>query len=116
MSASIKLFVEVHATLKYFYENASPSLLQYGMSLKFRIKGCCHPYSSWEKGSVENAIGLIRDYVPKKARLEDYSENHISAMVENINNTPKKVLGFRPPSEVFHGQELQKTINLGCCT
>lgn len=71
----------------------------------------CHPYSAWEKGSVENTIGLIRDYIPKKSRLESYSPEYISAIVERLNNTPKNCLGFRTPNEVFQGRNIN-TISL----
>lgn len=62
----------------------------------------CHPYSSWEKGSVEQGIGLIREYIPKKADLKHYSRKTISAIFDTINNTPMKCLGFKTPNEVFN--------------
>jgi transposase, IS30 family len=68
----------------------------------------CHPYHSWEKGSVENAIGLIREYIPKKAYLENYSQYDISAIVDLINNTPRKCLGWKTPPEVFNEQYVSK--------
>ena len=64
----------------------------------------CHPYSSWEKGSVENGIGLIREYIPKKADLKDYSDRDIRAILDTINNTPMKCLNWNTPHEVFEEQ------------
>ena len=61
----------------------------------------CHPYSSWEKGSVENGIGLIREYIPKKSDLKNYSHTDIAAIVDRTNNTPMKCLGWLTPNEVF---------------
>lgn len=61
----------------------------------------CDPYSSWQKGSVENAIGLLRRFIPKKADLKDFSEKQIQAFVDTLNNTPMKILGFRTPNQVF---------------
>ena len=61
----------------------------------------CHPYSSWEKGSVENTLGLIREYIPKKKDLSSYSDQEISAILERIRETPRKCLSFRTPKEVF---------------
>lgn len=78
----------------------------------------CHPYSSWEKGSVEQGIKLLRRYIPKKADLKDYSQKDISAILERINNTPLKCLGWRTPNEVFEEQSritYQLTIS-ECCT
>lgn len=79
----------------------------------------CQPYSAWQKGGVENAIGLIREYIPKKARPEDYSAETISAIVNEINNTPRKCLNYQTPSEVFFKEHLTKTLSLDmskCCT
>lgn len=66
----------------------------------------CHPYSSWEKGAIENALGLIREYIPKKKSLKNYSQKEIDAIVEIINNRPRKCLGFKTPKEVFEEQFL----------
>lgn len=70
----------------------------------------CHPYHSWEKGSIENALGLIREYIPKKSDIADYSDEEISAIVDTINNTPRKCLGFRTPEEVFKEQLEQPSV------
>lgn len=64
----------------------------------------CHPYSSWEKGTVEQGIGLIREYIPKKADLKDYSDKEIQIIIEKINNTPMECLGYLTPNEVFEYQ------------
>lgn len=71
----------------------------------------CHPYSSWEKGSIENAFGLFREYIPKKANLSNYTDEEISAIVEEINNTPRKCLGFRTAKEVFEEHYLSKIVS-----
>jgi transposase, IS30 family len=83
----------------------------------------CHPYSSWEKGSVEQGIGLIRDYIPKKADLKDYANRDIAAIIKTINNKPMKCLNWSTPNEVFeeHYRQaiLQSTNPLTsavCCT
>lgn len=61
----------------------------------------CDPYSSWQKGSVENGIGLIRRFIPKKSDLKDYSHQQIQSFADTINNTPMKVLGYKTPNQVF---------------
>jgi IS30 family transposase len=61
----------------------------------------CDPYSSWQKGSVENVIGLIRQYIPKGTRLEEYSDEQIMEIQEKLNNRPRKCLGFKTPNEVL---------------
>lgn len=67
----------------------------------------CHPYHSWEKGSVEQGIGLYREYIPKKADLKDYSDEAIMAITDKINNTPMKCLDWATPNEVFEEQLLK---------
>lgn len=81
----------------------------------------CHPYSSWEKGSVEQGIGLIRDYIPKKADLEDYSHEKIQNIINKLNNMPMKCLGYLTPNEIFEQQtqflyNFCNLIKLGWCT
>lgn len=61
----------------------------------------CHPYSSWEKGSVEQGIGCLRQFIPKRSDLKDYTPTRIRAILKTINNTPMKCLGYRTPNEVF---------------
>lgn len=61
----------------------------------------CDPYSSWQKGSVENVIGLIRQYIPKGTRLEDYSDEQIQTIEDKLNDRPRECLGFRTPREVL---------------
>ena len=64
----------------------------------------CHPYSSWEKGSVEQGIGLVREYIPKKTDLKDYPAETIAVITDRINNTPMKCLNWLTPNEVFEEQ------------
>jgi IS30 family transposase len=66
-----------------------------GMSVYF-----CHPYHSWEKGSVENVIKRIRRYLPKKTtRLSKVSKEEIQMIEESINHMPMKCLGYLTPYE-----------------
>jgi len=61
----------------------------------------CDPYCSWQKGSVENGIGLIRDYLPKGTNLNEISEKRIRMIEKSLNNRPRKCLGYKTPNEVF---------------
>lgn len=64
----------------------------------------CHPYHSWEKGTVENLFGRLRRFIPKKSSLKNYSPKKISVIMDIMNNTPRKCLNFRTPAEVFNEQ------------
>jgi len=71
----------------------------------------CHPYSSWEKGSLENSLGRLRRFIPKKARMEEFSQRQINYFLWLMNNTPRKCLGWRTPNEVFNEQLSKLKIN-----
>jgi IS30 family transposase len=61
----------------------------------------CNPYHSWEKGGVENGIGLIRRYFPKKTDFALISKRQVAKVESWLNNRPRKTLGFLTPLEVF---------------
>lgn len=76
----------------------------------------CDPYSSWQKPIIENTLGRLRRFIPKRASLANYTQEQISAIIEMMNNTPRKKLGYRTPKEVFN-ELYTTTINSpGCCT
>ncbi|MBN2857782.1 MAG: IS30 family transposase [Candidatus Delongbacteria bacterium] len=62
----------------------------------------CNPYHSWEKGGVENGIGLIRRFLPKKTNFELISYSQLKRIESLLNNRPRKSLGFLTPLEVFN--------------
>ena len=59
------------------------------------------PYSSWQRGSNENGNGLIRWYLPRNTDLNSLTDKQLNAIMESINNRPKKCLNFKTPNEVF---------------
>lgn len=67
----------------------------------------CHPYHSWERGTVENTIGLIRRFLPKKTNFATIAKEQIKRIETELNDRPRKCLAFKTPSEVFKSK---------CCT
>ena len=61
----------------------------------------CNPYSSWEKGTVENTNGRIRRFIPKGADIATYSHTQIQIIEDWLNHTPRKCLDFRTPYEIM---------------
>ena len=59
------------------------------------------PYSSWQRGSNEYHNGLLRRYFPKGTDFKTISQEDVDECVEEINNTPRKCLGYFTPNEVF---------------
>lgn len=60
-----------------------------------------HPYCSGERGTNENTNGLIRDYFPKKTDFTTISEAEIAFVEQELNNRPRKRLGYRTPLQAF---------------
>lgn len=61
----------------------------------------CDAYASYQKGSVENGIGLIRDYLPKKTDLREISDSMLKQIQNEINSRPRKCLGWKTPHQVL---------------
>ena len=59
------------------------------------------PYSSWQKGSIENVNGLIRQYIPKSTPMKHLIDNNINVIATKINIRPRKKLYFSTPIEEF---------------
>lgn len=59
----------------------------------------CDPYSSWQKGSVEHAVGLTRRFWPKKSDYALISDVEIAMVEYRLNTRPRKRFGFLSPLE-----------------
>jgi transposase, IS30 family len=61
----------------------------------------CDPYAPWQKGGIENAIGRMRRFIPRKTDLATLPNSRFRTLVAAYNNTPRKCLDFRTPAESF---------------
>jgi IS30 family transposase len=61
----------------------------------------CHPYTSQEKGTVENTAGLVRRHWPKQTDFAKLSQYEVKTVERCLNSRPRKCLGFQTPAEVF---------------
>ena len=66
----------------------------------------CNTHSPWQKASIENAIGRLRRFLPRKTNLQSLSLDEFNALIALYNNTPRKCLDYRTPAEVFCQQLL----------
>lgn len=66
----------------------------------------CDIRAPWQKGGVENSIGRLRRYLPRKTNLKEISCYQLNKIIENYNQTPRKCLGYLTPSEVFNSEVL----------
>jgi IS30 family transposase len=60
-----------------------------------------HPFSAWERGTNENTNGLVRQYFPKHSSFTTITEEDVAAVMEKLNNRPRKCLGFFTPNEIY---------------
>jgi len=67
-----------------------------GMDIYF-----CHPYASWEKGTVENRIGRVRDFIPKGTSIDTLTDKQVKAVEHYLNHRPMKCLGWKTPYEAM---------------
>lgn len=103
-SAIIKRLIEIppKARQSITYDNGSEFASHELINQNLKTRSFfCNPYSSWEKGSVENMNGLIRRYIKKGEDLANYTPDQISTIESALNNRPKKLLKFRTPLEVY---------------
>ncbi len=57
------------------------------------------PYKSCQRGRIENANGLIRDYLPKKTDFKKLKNKDILKIQDSLNNRPRKSLNGLTPNE-----------------
>lgn len=84
-------------TLDNGTENAKHAQLSAKLGIKCYF---ARPYASWERGSNENANGLIRWYLPKGTDFRKITPEQIARVEYLLNSRPRKCLGYKTPLEV----------------
>lgn len=70
------------------------------------------PYASYQRGTNENTNGLIRRYLPKNMSFEHLEQKQLDWIVEQLNNRPRKILGYRTPNEVYQNERERRLVAL----
>lgn len=61
----------------------------------------CDPYSSHQRGTNENRIGVLRQYLPKQFDPKSMTQSDLQQYEYEINNRPMKCLDWKTPHEVM---------------
>ena len=70
----------------------------------------CHPYHSWEKGTIENTNGEIRKELPKGSDISKYSKSFFKKIEKKLNDRFMKCLRYRTPCEALLLCQKQKNL------
>ena len=83
-------------------DNGRENHLHYKLKKEFKMNTYfADPYSSWQRGTNEYHNGLIRRYLPKGTDFTALTQEELDDILWEINNRPRKCLGFYTPLEVF---------------
>jgi IS30 family transposase len=84
------------------YDQGSEMALHETLSAQLKMDiFFCDPHSPWQRGSNENANGLVREYLPKGMDLSKISHQQLTAIEHSLNHRPRRILNYHSPHEVF---------------
>lgn len=92
-----------HAARSITVDNGSEFAFHYRLADTLAIPTYfADPYSAYQRGTNEHFNGRIRRYLPKGTSFHDLHQHELDAYIAEINNRPRKVLGWATPAEVFN--------------
>jgi IS30 family transposase len=92
--------VHMRKTLTYDNGREMAEHLSFTMATKMQVY-FCDPHSPWQRGSVENINGLIREYFPKGTDFTQVTKSQIAKVEWRLNHRPREVLGGMTPNAAF---------------
>lgn len=75
----------------------------------------CNPYSSWQKGHVENNHLNLRKIIPKGRNLENFTQEDINIVVSHINSLARRSLNDVSAGKLFeelYGKEVLNKLGI----
>lgn len=89
------------------YDNGSENTQHEATNRALGMKSYfCTPYHSWEKGTVENRIGYVRRFLPKKTDFATVSNKKLRAIEYKMNHRSMKCLGYFTPAEAYRAERV----------
>jgi transposase, IS30 family len=61
----------------------------------------CDPAHPWQRGTAENTVGLVRQYMPKGTHLDHFSQRQLNTIAAKLNRRPRKTLRWDTPAEAY---------------
>ena len=91
------------------YDQGSEMAMHKELAKRLRIDVFfCDAHSPWQRPSNENANGIIREFLPKGMDLWPFTQDDLCRLEDVLNNTPRKILGYYTPLEVFSRLKLDQ--------
>ncbi len=90
-------------TLTFDNDKAFTDHLEIGKELNVDIY-FTRPYTSQDKGTVENRIGVIRRFFPKKTDLTFITHQQVREVEQKLNNRPVRKFNYQTPNQVLQGK------------
>jgi transposase, IS30 family len=95
-----KLPLELRQSLTWDQGKEMAEHLQFAIDTNVKVF-FCDPHSPWQRGSNENTNGFLRQYFPKGADLNAFTEADLAAVANELNSRPRQSLAWMKPSEIF---------------
>lgn len=91
-----------HARRSTTLDNGRENHLHFRLRQLMMATYFADPYSSWQRGTNEHGNWHLRYYFPKGTDFNEVTEEELQAVIEEINQRPRKILGYQTAQEVFN--------------